>query len=152
MTKCDALKFLDFFAKLNPICQTMNYYFNVSLFVVGILSCQLVAVRGNNSNSYRWSSTRGRFFEPFCFAKSTATRKKNGGGGGGFGGSGFAKAEGGVEQQFVLSKKAKKLLKKHGNNIDAASQDYFQTCTANLAESTLSMDELHAEKLKVGPV
>lgn len=131
----------------------MNYYFHVSWFVVvGILSsCQLlVAVRGNTTNSYRWSSTRGSFLEPLCFAKSTATRTKNGGGFGG--GGGFAKAEGGVEQQFVLSKKAKKLLKKHGNNIDAASQDYFQTSTANLAESTLSMDELHAEKLKVGPV
>lgn len=30
------------------------------------------------------------------------------------------------DQSIVLSQKAKKLLKKHGNNVDAASNDYFQ--------------------------
>ncbi len=120
--------------------------FIVPLLVVGIVCCQLVSVLGNEK-SLPWYSRK--VFEPLCFAKSAvAVRKK--GSGGGFGG-GFGKSKGGVEQQFVLSKKAKKLLKKHGNNIDAASQDFFQESTANLMASSLSMDELHAEKVKVRP-
>ena len=124
--------------------------FHIHIYSVGILCCHLVCVLGND-NSFHRSSPRGKVFEPLCFAKSnTAARKKKGSGGGfGGGGGGFGKAKGGVEQLFVLSKKAKKLLKKHGNNIDAASQDNFQASTANLASASLSMDELHAEKVKV---
>jgi 2-polyprenyl-3-methyl-5-hydroxy-6-metoxy-1,4-benzoquinol methylase len=45
-----------------------------------------------------------------------------------------------------LSKEAKKLLKKHDNNVDAASSEYFQSQMGN-AHSLSSVEELHETRV-----
>lgn len=70
-------------------------------------------------------------FRQLCFASK------------GFGsGSSFTKKG---ETPVQLSKEAKKLLKKHGNNIDAASSVYYKTQMEQIEQGTI--DDMHAARV-----
>ena len=67
--------------------------------------------------------------------------------------AGFSKYSGGFgsgrtetsQTNVQLSKEAKKLLKKHGNNVDAASSDYFQSQMGSMKVGTV--DENHEARV-----
>ena len=62
----------------------------------------------------------------------------------GSGGFGSGRTEG-SQTNIQLSKEAKKLLKKHGNNVDAASSDYFQSQMGSIQAG--SVDEIHEARV-----
>ena len=61
----------------------------------------------------------------------------------GFGGGGSSVNKG--APSVSLSKEAKKLLKRHGNNVDAASSEYFRTQMEKIEGG--SIDEMHAARV-----
>lgn len=81
-----------------------------------------------------------------CFAKARSSARTEPGGSGGFGAPSSMKNE----PQKLMSPTAKKLLKKHRNNVDLASSDYYQAQTMHLSDGsrTISSDDLHAAKVK----
>lgn len=52
-----------------------------------------------------------------------------------------------TKKKVPLSNKAKKLLKKHKNNVDAASSDYFQSQMVELVDDSKSKDEQHEDRV-----
>ena len=67
--------------------------------------------------------------------------------------AGFSKYSGGFgsgrtetsQTNAQLSKEAKKLFKKHGNNVNAASSDYFQSQMGSMKVG--SVDEIHEARV-----
>ena len=95
--------------------------------------------------------------------KKNNKKQRNTAGSGGFGGGGGGLGKKASKKNDVMlpqiSPMAKQLLKKHGNNLDAASSEYFESQMKLLQEATNSgelstsssnpQEQLHASKVKV---
>jgi len=110
-----------------------------TIFFLGLLASVIGLV-----DSFQGRSPRNHHrIKPQLFAKTaSAKRKSNIVGGGGFG-----KIQK-VQPQSLLSKKARRLLKKHGQNVDLASQDSFESSMALCFDDLSSESEKHAARVK----